>query len=101
MAMLIPNSMNLDTTALFQAANKIRLLIATSQNHYVANTIKARTLFIRPTASNAITDEAQVNSHFTDITIQHLEGNHFSIMKNPIVSELATIINHQLVKELI
>ncbi len=94
--LLIPDFENKTSEELLKAANKIRLLTASSENHFTADLVEARTLYVCPTESEAKHNSAKLEKRFGNLRLQHASGDHFSIMRNPEVRELASLINKHL-----
>ena len=92
---LIPDFLNMTHQELFEAVNIIRLLNASSENYYISKAVEARTLYIHPNESRAISNK-KMQHYFENLALQQIAGDHFSVMKNPVVSELATIVNEHL-----
>ncbi len=93
---LIPDFLSKNKEELFAAANKIRLLIASSENHFMSTNIDARTLYIHPTDSDGYQNMEMLNQRFSNLDLKYVFGDHFSVMKTPIVTELVNIVSDHL-----
>ena len=98
---LIPDFAELNKKQLFETVNRIRLVLAASSKYYINNAINANTLYIWPTESREIPQNQEFEKYFTNFNMQHTSGDHFSVMKQPNVSQLSKIIIEQLELKLV
>ncbi|WP_445454937.1 amino acid adenylation domain-containing protein [Flavobacterium sp. HNIBRBA15423] len=93
---LIPDFLHLNKRELFEAVNKIRLLLNASNKHYIQDSIQAKTLYVWPNESRAIYNKERLSEFFINFDIQEVSGNHFSVMKSNNVISLSQIVNNLL-----
>ncbi|MCK8521584.1 thioesterase domain-containing protein, partial [Aquimarina sp. D1M17] len=94
--LLIPDFLDKNAQEIMEATNKIRLLIAASDRYFVNNPINANTLYISPNQSQVNIDREKQQHLFRNSNTITLPGDHFSIMRSPVVNELSRTVNEHL-----
>ena len=89
---LIPNYEQLDIRTLVQSINTVRSLVNASNSYHATTKLNVPMLYLK--AKDSPVSIETLENYFKDTTkVVELEGNHFSIMKNPHVGNLSPLIN--------